>query len=305
MSTLFLFGAGASHGSGPCIPSRPPLGSQLFAEMRNAGGLAARVSEQLAQEFENFERGMDMFWDERPGDVAELLRDMSKYLVQFEPAPGNHYISLLQLIQETGCDAILATTNYDVLIELAAHHRRRSIGYHAFPRPPQNNIPLLKIHGSVNFLPDTRGAVFNDCKFIQDADRGGSAFVGPVKVASSAAEVLAFCRDENSLAPCVAAYHPKKKVLFSKEYIDFHQEQFRSAVESADRIVVIGLRIHAPDVHIWKPIAESQGNLFFVGFEPDEFESWKEKTARDSAQFLTTSFEEALPLIEKILMERE
>jgi hypothetical protein len=88
VSSLFLFGAGASFGSGPCAPSAPPLGSRLFDELRAAGGVASEVSEDLAESFrQDFEAGMDRFWSEHNVRTSELLRDMARYLPSSNRSP--------------------------------------------------------------------------------------------------------------------------------------------------------------------------------------------------------------------------
>ena len=143
MSTLFLFGAGASFGSGPCSPNPPPLGGELFGELRKGGGVAARVSEDLAELFRrDFEAGMDRFWRDHNTWTSELLRDMARYFAVFEPSEGNHYMALIAALGGTRKKAVFATTNYDLLIEHAIvrsgfliSYVERSLGKNIFGRP--------------------------------------------------------------------------------------------------------------------------------------------------------------------------
>ncbi len=58
MSSVFLFGAGASAFSGECIPTAPPLGKDLFLELKKLGGVASRIDGELAEVFCDFEAGM-------------------------------------------------------------------------------------------------------------------------------------------------------------------------------------------------------------------------------------------------------
>jgi hypothetical protein len=91
MSSVFLFGAGASKGSLDCHPYSPPLGFELFPDLQKAGGVAATVEETLANIFikENFEAGMAEFIETRNTDITALLREMSAYFVQFIPGENN------------------------------------------------------------------------------------------------------------------------------------------------------------------------------------------------------------------------
>jgi protoporphyrinogen oxidase len=92
MSTVFLFGAGASYGSGECYPKNPPLGPGLFAELQRWGGVAATVDEDLRRTFEgDFEKGMEHFFRTRNSDITPFLREMADYFAQFEPGPNNYY----------------------------------------------------------------------------------------------------------------------------------------------------------------------------------------------------------------------
>src|SRR5450755_4717247 len=99
MGSVFLMGAGASFGSGPCDPYRPPLGRDLFAALRAEGGIAATFPDNLAREFDDFEAGMAMLWDTRNRDLIPFLRQMGYYFVRFSPAPGNHYIELASMLK--------------------------------------------------------------------------------------------------------------------------------------------------------------------------------------------------------------
>src|ERR671911_3068747 len=99
MSIVFLFGAGASYGSGECFPYRPPLGKDLFSELLSKGGIAATVDEAHRQLFdENFEKGMQRFIENRNIDLTTLLREMSEYFVPFTPGPNNLYRRLANTI---------------------------------------------------------------------------------------------------------------------------------------------------------------------------------------------------------------
>lgn len=297
MSSLFLFGAGASYGCGPCSPLNPPLGNALFDELRKAGGAASRVSEELAALFrQDFEAGMDKFWEQHNTWTTELLRDMARYFSQFEPSDGNLYEALIRALGGTRKKAVFATTNYDLLIELAISRSGLLISYGGLPTAPRN-IPVIKIHGSCNFLPDMGSGSISGISFDLSNSEGGAILDAPIKVATSTREILDFCHSESSVGPALAMYHPSKRVLYCRSFVQHQQAIFLESACAASRIYIIGLRVHTIDEHIWQPLASSQARLFYIGREPEEFQAWARQSNRKSAYAIGTSFSEALPII--------
>jgi hypothetical protein len=113
MAIVILFGAGASAGSGECYPKAPPLGSELFSELRQRGGIAAEVDRHLEELFaQNFERGMAEFQKTRRTDTPALLRQMSEYFVRFEPGRANLYLEVFETLQASRRSFAIATLNY-------------------------------------------------------------------------------------------------------------------------------------------------------------------------------------------------
>jgi len=297
MSSLFLFGAGASFGSGPCYPEPPPLGGVLFDHLRKAGGVAARVSEDLAKSFrDDFEVGMDRFWTEHNTWTSELLRDMALFFAKFEPLDDNLYIKLISVLGGTRKKAVFATANYDLLIEHAIVRSRLLISYGGLPAA-RDNIPILKIHGSCNFLPDLGGGGIRGIGFDLGQSVGGAILDAPIRVAQSVREILEFCTKEDAIAPALAMFHSTKRVLYCPSFVRHQQEAFLASINSASRIYVIGLRVHTVDEHIWGPLASAKAPLFYVGREPEEFRHWAIQSKRQSAFSIATSFAEALPII--------
>jgi hypothetical protein len=98
-------------------------------------------------------------------------------------------------------------------------------------------------------------------------------------------------------------YAEGKRVRFSDEYVREHQGRFQAAVEKADRIFLVGIRVWPPDSHIWDHIAASNAWLGYVGLEGDAatFRSWCEEKGRTNHRVLAHSFKDALPLIEQEL----
>ncbi|MDD1138595.1 hypothetical protein M5G22_13660 [Pseudomonas sp. TNT2022 ID233] len=297
MSSLFLFGAGASCFSGPCSPNAPPLGANLFQALRAAGGVAATVDDDLAKVFEkDFEAGMDRFLVERNAQASEFLRDMARFFAPFEPLPENSYFKLLTLLGGARKKSVIVTTNYDLLIEHAIAQSGCLINYGGLSTD-NKNIPVLKIHGSCNFLPDTGQAQIAGIAFKVPPNHKGAIIQTKIKIAQRASEIIEFCENQDSIGPALALYSPAKQVLYCSDFINQIQQWWLEALSKASRIYVIGLRVHLVDEHIWGPLASAVAPIHYVGREPEDFEAWAKNTNRKSAYVLADSFEAAIPKI--------
>ena len=256
------------------------------------------MSEELAEVFRHdFEAGMDRFWTEHNTWTTELLRDMARFFAPFEPSDGNLFMALIGALGGTRKKAVFATTNYDLLIEHAIVRSGLLITYGGLPVAPRN-IPVIKIHGSCNFLPDLGSSGISGIGFDLSQSEGGSVLDAPIRVAQSTREILEFCAKEDAIAPALAMYHPSKRVLYCRSFVQHQQAAYLSSVKSASRIYVIGLRVHAVDEHIWQPLASVRTPLFYVGREPGHFTDWAKQNNRKSAFSIAASFAEALPTIQ-------
>lgn len=297
MSSLFLFGAGASYGSGPCYPCNPPLGSNLFAALQAHGGVASTVSPDLAALFaQDFEKGMDDFWIRRNTDTTRFLREMAKFFARFEPMPDNEYINLIRVLGGNRKKVVLVTTNYDLLIEHAVTRSGLLIQYAGLPAA-KDNIPILKIHGSCHFLPDLMPSQFSGLSFDLGGSKVASIMNAPVRIATSTKEILDFCEREDSIAPALAMYSPAKQVLFCREFVEAQLQAWKTALSYVSRIYVIGLRVHTVDDHIWGELAKAKAPIYYVGREPEQFLEWARSVGHRSNFVLTDSFKAAIPMI--------
>jgi len=156
---------------------------------------------------------------------------------------------------------VFATTNYDLLIEHVICRSGLLITYGGLPAAPRY-IPIIKLHGSCNFLPDMDNGAIRGIGF--DLSQAGDASVldAPIRVVQTTREIFDFCRLEDAIAPALAMYHPSKRVLYCRSFVQYQQATFLSSVHSASRIYVIGLRVHTIDEHIWQPLATSKTPLF-------------------------------------------
>jgi len=297
MSTLFFFGAGASRGSLDCTPYCPPLGCQLFNKLQNAGGIARTIRRELADLFrKDFEEGMDAFFNGHNEDVAEFQRHMAKYFAQFEPGPDNLYKRLISVLQQSKDEYVLSTTNYDLLIEIAVNQAGFAISYSGFP-VNENNIPVIKIHGSCNFLPDTAPGQIRGAKF--KVPRTGTILEAQVKAATRQ-EIVKFCGSEDSIAPAMAMYAGSKWVPFCRKFIEQQQKYWQSEVYRAKRIFIIGAGLHKQDTHIWEPLAKSKAWVGYIGPKSDDFYRWANGCNRKQASVIAKTFKDAIPIIAHI-----
>lgn len=299
MSSVFLFGAGASFGSGNCYPEPPPLGNGingLFKKLQEKSGIAASLPSVLADSFiKNFEVGMAEFYSTREPQLIAFLKEMSLYFLSFNPLEGNLYKELIRTIALTKHQIVFATTNYDLLIEYSIGQLGYMVAYHPLP-VPRNNFSVLKIHGSCNFLPETLGVKFTNASF----ENCGVYINAPVKPAQPH-EVVKFCQQENSLAPAIAMYAIGKKVKFSESFVLEQQRFWQESVSKAKKVFVIGLRVNPEDAHIWQTLASCKAQLLYVGFEKEDFENWKRENRRKDAHWIAKTFDESIPIIKNHL----
>ena len=300
MSSVFLFGAGASAFSGECTPRNPPLGNNLFSELQRCGGVAATVTGELAEIFSrNFEDGMAEFRRAREVETTAFQRDLAKYFVEFSPGNSNHYITLIRTLAEIRRPSVFATLNYDLLLEISICRTGYMVSYSGLP-VPDRNLAVLKLHGSCNFLPDLESIKIRGISFNLSAAPESSVLSGPVR-AVDAPEVIEFCNREDSIAPAIALYARGKKVLYCPDFVRQQQYQFINEIKQASRVFIIGVRVTPEDLHIWKPLRASNASLFYVGPDSSEFEFWCKTEKRRRAVPFAETFESSIPLIHREL----
>jgi hypothetical protein len=299
MTTVFLFGAGASSGSGACRSKPPPLGRDLFAALRAEGGVAATFPDDLALAFRDFEAGMALLYEERNQDLVPFLLQMARYFVQFYPVPGNHYIELVAMLKRLYVRPVFVTLNYEMMLEHAIQ-ANGFLPYHGLTaKPPRWHVRVLKIHGSCHFLPDTDGANYQweNCTF--ESDTGG-IFEGKVLPARTSDEVYAFLARQTMLAPAMAMYAKGKRVLHCPDFIKQLTASWQEVSKDTKRIIIIGVAVNEEDKHIWGTLADSTAPLYYVGgrkSDGDTFLAWAKRKNRRNVHVLADSFEAALPKI--------
>lgn len=297
MGILFLFGAGASFGSGPCLPTNPPLGKDLLLRMREEGGIASTIEGDLLECFiKDPEKGMVQFFEERNSDTTELLKQMCAYLAKFRISEGNTYLKLFNIIKKRKSICI-ATTNYDLLIEQAISSVGRFIQYYSSKRVP-NNIPVLKIHGSVNFIPKVN--IING-SFIIPTQGNGAIVDAPIDAYDDAESIIRYCKSNTALSPAVAMYHPKKTVLHCPSFVANQQKDFNKEIFRSSKIFIVGLKINPDDKHIWSELEKTKADIYIIDRDKEATALWIEKIHKKNIYHIADTFEESVMRIKKIL----
>ncbi|EPT0780893.1 TPA: hypothetical protein MD067_002954 [Enterobacter hormaechei] len=297
MGVLFLFGAGASFGSGPCRPTNPPLGKDLLLRMRDEGGIASTIEGDLLDCFiADPEKGMVRFFEERNSDTTELLKQMCAYLARFEIDHDNNYLKLLILLKARRI--CLATTNYDMLIEQAICSLGYSLQYSSAERI-KNNIPLLKIHGSVNFIPrlNIRGIRFK----ISGNSTNAAISDAPIVLYDNAEDIIKYCKSDTALSPAVALYHPEKKVLHCPSIVARQQADFKLEIKRSSKIFIIGLKINPDDKHIWSEIEKTKADVYIVDLDKQHITSWTNSIRKKNIYHIAETFDESIMKIKNLL----
>lgn len=297
MGVLFLFGAGASHGSGPCLPANPPLGRDLLLRMREEGGIASTIEGDLLDCFiDDPEKGMIKFFEERNRDTTELLKQMCAYLAKFSINDGNTYVKLFNILKKRKSICI-ATTNYDLLIEQAISSVGCFTQYYSSERVP-NNIPVLKIHGSINFIPL---ANISNIGFEIPPNSNSKIIDGPVEIYDNAEKIIEYCKSTTALSPAVAMYHPNKTVLHCPSLVAKQQKDFHSEISTSSKIFIVGLKINPDDKHIWSKIENTKADIYIVDRDKKATESWINRINKKNIYHIADTFEESVMRIKSIL----
>jgi hypothetical protein len=184
VSTVFLFGAGASYGCGNAVPSPPPLGAGLYDELRAVfpntwGALPTPEEDKAFRGDPPFEAGMMMLWDKRDERLQLLLCDMGVYFAQFALADDrNCYSALIKSLAKRDAlsTAAFCTLNYECLFEYAA----AAVGFQVeIAGKSPGRLTLIKPHGACNLFPSGFGTNLR----IENSRMSGmnAYFEGPLK----------------------------------------------------------------------------------------------------------------------------
>ncbi|WP_417439935.1 hypothetical protein [Idiomarina abyssalis] len=294
---MIVLGAGASHGSLDARPATPPLGYQLFFDMRcsNPEGIANSIDGKFAESFSrSFEDGMEIMyqWQEFK-DIAKFQREIGICLLRFSPKKKNLYSQLIQSIKDKINRVCFVSLNYDLLLEDCALLNGLGVMYWGDAKP--KDMELLKIHGSANFLPYYGNSSISGFRFV--APKGVGHVNCDIRPASRA-EAIEFCEASDS-APILAQYMRGKYFLHGMRGIERIVRQFHFRLAEAKKVLIIGVAVVEEDEHIWGKFENLEAEILYVGREGDceKFKSWSKKHSRNSDTVLAYSFQDAIGLV--------
>lgn len=212
IKNLFLFGAGASYG---CNGTNEvvPLGISLFKNLKKKFSQTWGI---LPSDFENdfnenFEKGMSRLWcDLSYNDkISFFMKDFAIYFSEFKIIDfgQNLYYRLFNELKRRNIlkETVFSTINYDCLIELAIE--KLNLSYDYFIENINNKAIVLKLHGSCNFILDSKFiSVRSGAKY-----RPGVTFNPPLLFISPI-DIEKYCHSDTDLYPAMAIYMDDKPI---------------------------------------------------------------------------------------------
>jgi hypothetical protein len=227
-------------------------------------------------------------------------------LISFHIGTKNHYITVVKLCLENLPNIRIATTNYDRCIEQAISYYKSDVLYWGEPakiRDADGNIrpvvPLIKPHGSANFLPDIfRGGSISGVHFLGARFQGNKVDLDVDIEVADPPEVIRFLdeqdKNDGGISPAIAAYDSTKRKMICPEPLRQIQRDFEKAVLWAEEIIIVGLRVFPADRHIWQPLSECDADVRWFAGERDEFADWKAGIAKKNVYHVGGTFDEAM-----------
>lgn len=273
MQRVILFGAGASYGSLSAIPKCPPLGADLFQELRivypDTWGKLPRI---LNRKFiSNFEEGMSLLTNLKPysENIVYYMKELGKYFAQYDiDDDSNLYYKFLNNLDSPE-KYVYSSLNYELLFEAAVKRANLNLSYE---EAKLNELLLLKLHGSVSFIHPEELATFENMKLV-----GVGPMIDnmPINIANKE-KVIEFCNSNYSLYPVMCFYMKNKPTQLNPSLIRRLQSKWQQEVMNADRILIIGVKPNLDDQHIWNFLSITNAKIGYIGSEL-EFMNWTKR----------------------------
>lgn len=267
-----MFGAGASAFSQE-KSCAPPLGDELFDALVKEYDGWRSLPEETQLEFKSapqgFEHAMARVAASNEPLIPQLLREMAIFFLKFELKNDSLYLRFLKSIysNQRGMRSF-STLNYDTLFEQAGIATGEKRG-------------VFKLHGCPTLTPDQRFSV-KDVAFVGfDAHYDGSV----TEMGLDEARLHWNCENSvKGVAPVMALYAPEKPVLYAPSLVRDIQREWAEHIQSAQRVLIIGMRRSVSDDHIWGPLAKTDARVAFINpCEEDisNFEEWAKQERPD------------------------
>jgi hypothetical protein len=207
-------------------------------------------------------------WARQKQSNVRLLIDMARYFTQFEPAADDSdlYSKFVRLLIDLGLvgRSGIATLNYECVLELASNRVALPYCYSA-DEPSNGRLLVWKPHGSCNLLP---AASMWNLNIVMT--RGGDIFEGGLRIPPlQPSEVRAQYDRGYALPPAMSLFAPGKPTPVAKSLAAEIRGQWASWARQSDFIGIIGARPLFVDTHVWDPILEAEGQVWYIGGEKD------------------------------------
>lgn len=294
-----LVGAGASYGAGLVAPEPPPLGDALYGWLRKGfpdtwGSVAGELDVHFRG---NFEAGMHDAWTNHSAQTQALLIDMGRAFARFQPpADGSdHYSTLIRGVLATRLlsRCVIASINYDCILELAASRLGVPVGYASTGRPA-NGLVVIKPHGSCNLLPP-RGLHVTSSSFVSV----GAYYEGPLEPRSLDELENLYAVEDYSFPPAMSLYAPGKHTPVAPSWVERSRREWRRVGLAANAVAVIGVRPIWDDSHVWEPVIESHADIWYIGGDADYADL--ATRARRNVLHLGRTFDEGIGPLNRLL----
>ncbi len=265
---LILFGAGASFGSDKS--GTPPLGNNLFLELAqfNPPGWGS-LPDEFRNAFNNdFEQGVLKVASERPHDLPILQRAMSAFFFNFKPQNSNLYFKLANKLKQSPKQLTVSTLNYERLFEISFC----AAGYNLMiGQANSNEIELNLPHGCCHLFCESVKGVAGAVNFA-----GLNVEInGEIKIISDPQQFNQRITND-AFPPVMSYFEPQKRATAGQAFLTEQRTRFNDLVNTAKRIIVIGVKIREHDTHIWETIKNANGKLIYCSglSEKNTFEVW-------------------------------
>lgn len=300
MKNVILFGAGASRGSPHIQPEAPPLGRELFAHLAahfptTWGALPAEYQVALRADFE---QGLLKIMDSGQHWISPLMQTMTLLFASYRPDSSglDLYSQLLRGIRATGTlsETLFSSLNYECIFELAASRVGLSVHY-PDTAPPPSSVVVWKLHGSCNFIPDPR-----QISMTREASYMWGMEITAELIPVDPTEAARWVQSNTALYPAMCMFTLNKPSQISPHIFAGYRQKWAEKVSQAKRIVLVGVRPHVPDQHIWEPLASTDGAVYFVGSSSD-YENWLPSRNGRASTYLGKKFADTLDGIVNVL----
>jgi hypothetical protein len=263
--------------------------AEHFPKEWGPGSHLSRYSEGFRKDFEKTMFDEVCRWNPSLS-ILEWYRSMALYFSRFTPDPTGEdlYSRLLWSLRDKGKirDVVFASLNYDCIFEQAAYRLGLKVDYSG--EEPQGDIyPVLKIHGSCNFITD-------------NLQQMKAYLSSPGHYLGCGMNYLQLTNLENILQskftdyfgsyyPVMSLYSFGKNSIVAGTRMQKIRNTWHQRVVNASLVAVIGVRPNREDSHIWTPIHETSARLLYIGSK-EHFNEWQ--VANHNFKHLGEKFDE-------------